>query len=179
MIRDQGRLCDFVIHSGAEVQARHIVHGGWRLPEKLQPASKQDAARESTKTGKARKMCAHNFHSYKNDNTPNDVALAIQIFPYIEDFSAQEDRWHLKRSAFAIGCRDYAIVQGESQSSPSAQMDLRGLTRACSPHAAHREIGSWHKGSTFPRREIFVHLHRRTAECRRFCPADPRDMQPS
>ena len=105
MVGDQRHLCDAVLDFGtqlqarawiavkrfdssAEVNARDISSVNWRLlsegndltGEKLQAASENKTANESTYTSKSREGRAHNFHSYKNDNTPDGSDLAIKIF---------------------------------------------------------------------------------------------------
>src|SRR5438477_7802816 len=57
-----------------------------------QRPSDNKTARESTDTAKAKDVCAHNFHSYKNDNTPFAVLLAIEIFPVPQIFLALLDQ---------------------------------------------------------------------------------------
>src|SRR5205823_3559400 len=42
-------------------------------------SSEKNSATDGTNSRKAREVCAHNFHSYKKDNTSLARSLAIQI----------------------------------------------------------------------------------------------------
>jgi len=94
MIGDQRRFSDLVVYSGAQFKARNVLRMSRRLldrnelaAEKLQSRSEEEAASECTETAKAKEGCAHNFHSYKNDNTSDGLCLAIEIFRRLENFA--------------------------------------------------------------------------------------------
>src|SRR2546421_5219791 len=94
MIGDQRRFSDLVVYSGTQFKARNVLRMSRRLfhrnefaAEKLQPGSEKQTASESTETGKAKEVCAHNFHSYKNENTLGGGVLAIEIFRRLENFA--------------------------------------------------------------------------------------------
>src|SRR6266480_547495 len=81
MIGDESDLGDVVIDSSAEAKARDVVRvNEWLLGEQLQSSSEKNCATDDTDTGKAREVCAHNFHTYKNDDMPATTLLTIQIF---------------------------------------------------------------------------------------------------
>src|ERR1700730_12973332 len=80
MIRDQCRFCDLVIHTRPQFKASDVLRMSWRLvhgydfaAEKRQSGSKQQTANKCSNAGKPKEGCAHNFHSYKNENTPSGL----------------------------------------------------------------------------------------------------------
>src|SRR5262249_38447827 len=86
-IGDQSGFRNFVVHARTEVKTCDVSRRDNRLlGEKMQSSGEQDCAAEGTERRKAKAGRAHNYHSYKNDNTLPARFLAIQIFLPVQTF---------------------------------------------------------------------------------------------
>ena len=91
----ESHLGEVVVDSGTDAKARDVSRvnrrffGGYNVAgEELEATDEKNSANDSADTGKPREVRAHNFHSYKKDNTPVAHFLAIQILAVYKKFCA-------------------------------------------------------------------------------------------
>src|SRR2546421_208729 len=95
VVGDESHLGEVVVDSGTDAEARDISRVNRRFfggddfaGEKLEATGEKNSASDSADTGKPREVRAHNFHSYKKDNTSAAGFLAIQILAVYKNFCA-------------------------------------------------------------------------------------------
>jgi hypothetical protein len=93
VIGDESNLSEVVVDAGTDAKARDVSRVDRRFfggddfaGEELEATSEKNPASDSANTRKAREVRAHNFHSYKKDNTLLARFLAIQIFAPCKKF---------------------------------------------------------------------------------------------
>src|SRR5205814_1461252 len=108
MVGDESNLSEVVVDAGTDAKARDVSRVDRRFfggddfaGEEL--TSEKNPASDSANTRKTREVRAHNFHSYKKDNTLLARFLAIQIFAPAKNFCGGDSAWHRADPKTATG----------------------------------------------------------------------------
>src|SRR5437762_786773 len=115
-------------------------------------------------------MCAHNFHSYKKDNTSPTLFLAIQIFGRAEFFPAPK---------LAAPCLSQKIRPAQSRAGriTSEGISIRAGWLRAAQNKAHSNC--WQEDRRLVPRETFGCQHKHIAGCKNSGPLALPEMRSS